>query len=198
MTFIATSRKALPLSVFALALALTACGGGSSPAAKSKDPAAKSTGSAAGTSGSKGATGLCKLISQDEAQDAVGQPLATGVSTSGQTPAGLSGGCKYLGTTVNTKTNGKGIVQVIILGTKLTRAQYDEATASEGKIGAEAGAKPVPGLGETAFYVPGILTLFDRGLAMSVQVVKADRSPVDAAVIIKLARQALDRSGDLR
>ncbi len=197
MTFIATSRKALPLSVLALAFALTACGGASSPAAKSKDPAAKST-STAGNSGSKGATGLCKLISQGEAQDAVGQPLATGVSTSGQTPAGFSGGCKYLGTTVNTKTNGKGVVQVIILGTKLTRAQYDEATASEGKIGAEAGAKPVPGLGETAFYVPGLVTLFDRGLAMTVQVVKADRSPVDAAVIIKLARQALDRSGDLR
>ncbi len=197
MTFIATSRKALPLSVLALAFALTACGGASSPAAKSKDPAAKST-STAGNSGSKGATGLCKLISQGEAQDAVGQPLATGVSTSGQTPAGFSGGCKYLGTTVNTKTNGKGVVQVIILGTKLTRAQYDEATASEGKIGAEAGAKPVPGLGETAFYVPGLVTLFDRGLAMTVQVVKADRSPVDAAVIIKLARKALDRSGDLR
>ncbi|MGB9376300.1 MAG: hypothetical protein WCB04_02185 [Mycobacteriales bacterium] len=192
-----TRRWGLPIGVAALAFALTACGPGSTTA-QSKDSAKQSDPAAGDVAPSKGAAAICKLLSQAEAQGAISEPVATGVSTSGQTAAGLSGGCKYLGTTVNAKTHTKGIVQVLILGTKLTRVQYDELATSEGKVGADAAAKAVPGLGETAFYVPGLVTLFDHGLALAVQVVRSDRVPLDAVVITKLAHTALDRAADLR
>lgn len=206
----AKSTRICPIGVLALALALSACGGGSTPAAERRETTATSVpggstaastapGAAAGTAaGSKGSAGLCRLISQAEAEQALGKAVEAGVPTSRQTPDGLMGGCKYLGATVNPSTSSKGIVQVIVLGTKLTRAQYDELSAGDGKIGSEAEAQPVPGVGETATYVPGILFTFDAGIVMFVQAVKDDQTTVPLATMTELAQKALDRAGDLR
>jgi hypothetical protein len=198
-----------PIGVLALALALPACGGGSTPAAERPETSATSdpeagtavgpeASSATGTeAGSNDSGDYCRLISQAEAEQVLGVAVEAGVPSSGEGVAGPDvGGCKYLGTAVDPSTSSKGIVQVAVLGTELTRAQYDEL-AGEGA--ADASAQPVPGLGETAFYLPGATIFwFDAGLAMFVQVVKADRTPVTVAEITALAQTALERAGGLR
>ncbi|MEP6598011.1 MAG: hypothetical protein ABJB98_01015 [Actinomycetota bacterium] len=200
----ARGRRLAPWGVAALALVLTACGGGSKSASKSTIPAGQgsSASSAAGSAttaaatatGGSGPFDFCRLITQAEAQDAVGKPLAAGVSTSGQSvPGHLAGGCKYLSATFNPQTSRKSLVQAIYLG-KMTRSQFDQVTTGPGKIE----TKPVSGLGEVALYAPGLLTWFDQGIALTIQVVRDDGSSPDVAVLTGLAHKVTDRAGDLR
>jgi len=105
---------------------------------------------------------------------------------------GRQGSCKYLSSYVNPTTHSKSIVSVIVLGTKFTRAQYDEVLAEVGPD-----AKPVSGLGETAIFFSGVVATFDHGVALTLQIVRDDRSVPSQAVMTKLAGTALGRARGL-
>lgn len=177
-----------------LAVALTAACGGSTPKASSpagSGPAKPAAGSAATRTG--GATDFCRLVTRDEAQAAVGKPLLAGVSLPVKvTVGGRQGNCKYLSSYVNPATHSKSLVSVIVLGTKLTRAQYDDVVSEAG-----ASAKPISGLGETAIFFSGIVATFDHGVALTLQIVRDDRSVPSEDVMTKLAGTALGRARGL-
>jgi hypothetical protein len=192
----------------ALALTFAACSSSSKPAANSPavgsttgstSAASSTSASAASSSTSAGAASslpsgsfdFCRLITQDEAQAAVGKPVKVGIRSSQQSPLGPVGGCVY-GSTDTTQTS-RTLVNVVFLGNKLTRALFDQQVSA--KVGSA--AKPVAGIGEKAIYFTGIIAVFDHGIALTVQTVK-DNVPGTEAVLTVLAHKALDRTSQVQ
>ncbi|MEP7020513.1 MAG: hypothetical protein ABI808_07675 [Pseudonocardiales bacterium] len=198
--------RVLTAAALALTLALTGCGGSAKPAkqkaagtgassvvAGSTAPASPTT-AAAGTGSQPSTTdggGFCSLVTAEEAHAIVGIELTPGRSRTGPGPAGPAGSCLYKAATPDPKA--PTVVQVIVLGTKVPRSVYE----SELKHDPEGGpTTAVPGLGEDAFSIPGIVTVFDHGLVLTLEVVKGGR-PGDTAAVVALVRTALSRAGAL-
>jgi hypothetical protein len=192
-------------SAFAV-LAMAGCGGGPAPASTTgSSAAAETTGTPSPTTAATspasaptapvvagGAFDYCTLITAAEARGAVGKPVGVGLTgPAQQTPVGPAGGCRYLatGTSVDSKT----IVSVVVLGNKVTRAEYNQELLAKMN-----GSTPVAGLGETAVYIPGLVAVFDHGLAVTVQVVTKNVPSTDVALLSGLARHVLDRADGLR
>lgn len=200
-------RRILACGSLAVVLGLAACGGsakpspnkapagsaGSSAAATATTSAPRASGSAPGSGSANASPGgaFCSLVTADEAQAVVGEPLAPGLSRAGAAGAGLSGSCLYKpGTPVLAKPT---VVNVIVLGTKFPRAVYDSQLKGNPNA---TDIKPLAGLGEDAFYVPGVVTVFDHGVVIALEIIK-DGRPVDTATIAALLRKALGRAGSL-
>ncbi|HEY8827728.1 MAG TPA: hypothetical protein VIM17_08215 [Jatrophihabitantaceae bacterium] len=201
-------RTLLACGTLALALALTACGGSAKPS-QNKGPGSggtpaatgtSTTTSSAATSGSAaggGSTGTsaggdyCSLVTRDEAQAVLGRAVQPGLSRSGTTPAGVSGSCIY--NDANPVVGKPAVVNVIVLGTKIPRSVYDQELKGDPDA---PDIKPLSGLGEDAFFIPGVVTVFDHGLVLSLEIIK-DGVPVDTATITDLLRTALGRAGNL-
>lgn len=197
-----TPRGLLSCGTLALALALSACSGsGKSP--QQNGPASGSSAGAAGvasesappTSQSPAGTrapavhaggGFCSLVSADEAHTVLGVPVQPGVSRTGAGPAGRAGSCLYKVTKPDPSV--PSVVNVIVLGTKIPRSIYDQELRHD--------RTPLSGLGEDAFSIPGVVTVFDHGLVLSLEIIKGGR-PVETAVITQLLRKALGRAGHL-
>jgi hypothetical protein len=202
-------RTLLACSTLALALALTACGGsakssqskgsgsGSTPAATNvatkSAPATAGSTAGAGSAGS-GSTSLkpggdfCSLVTLDQARAVLGRAVAPGLSRTGATPGGVSGSCVYKDKPAVGKP--PTVVNMMVLGSTFPRAAYDQEL--KGNPDAPV-MTPVSGLGEDAFSIPGVVTLFDHGLVLSLQIMK-DGVPVDTATITDLLRVALGRA----
>jgi hypothetical protein len=203
-----TSRRARSVAVaasIALAAGLCACSGSSKPSAESSAPAATAAGPASaasapaasggssrpGTATAKsGSFDFCTLITAAEAQAVVGRPVKAGHHSSTTSALGPAGGCVYLST--DTTTEKKTLVNVVFLGNKITRPQFDNEVSS--KIG---NGQPVPGLGEKAIYFTGVIAVFNHGTALTVQVVQ-DNAPASVGVLLPLAHKAVDRAGTVR
>jgi hypothetical protein len=189
-----------------MALALVACGSadGSADGSTSRSglttpagsavPRASDAPSASPSSGSatqpSGAYDFCRLVSPAEAVAILGKPAKDAKRTSSTTALGPVGSCAYLSTDYTLTS--PSIVNVVYLGNKISRSQYDEETAE-----IRASAKPVPGLGETASFIPGLITIFDHGVAMTVQVVNGG-VPAGRAPLTALAHTTLERAGEIR
>lgn len=202
-----TPRSLVAGGTLTLALALSACGGsGKSP--QQNRPASGGSAGAAGVvtkpvppaSQSSAGTGaptshvggdFCSLVSAGEAQAVLGEPVQPGVSHAGAGPAGLAGSCLYKVTKPDPQA--PTVVNVIVLGTKIPRSIYDQELKHDPQGG---DVKPLSGLGEDAFFLPGIVTVFDHGLVLSLEIIKGGR-PVDTAAITQLLRKALGRAGHL-
>ncbi|PZS15558.1 MAG: hypothetical protein DLM57_12410, partial [Pseudonocardiales bacterium] len=161
---------------------------GPSASAPTSGPAA-----GGGASGTGPSAAFCSLVTLDEARAALGGPVKPGLDRATRSsPFPGGGSCLYNGTT--SVIGASYVVNVIVLGTKIPRSVYD----SEFKGNPDAGPiTPVPGLGEDAFSVPGVVSVFDHGLVMALEIVKNSR-PADIAVIVGLLRKALARAGGLR
>lgn len=177
-----------------LTLALTACGSSSKPPSKVAASRAPGATSSAGSQASSpsGSFDVCRLVTRDEAQAAVRTTLQAGIHLSRQSATGLQGSCRYLSSNASQKS----VVNVVLLGTKFTRAQYDLL------VGAKRGpaSRQVAGLGETAVYNPaaGAIGVFDRGIWLALQIFRDDRSVPPLAVMTRLAGKALRRLGRAR
>jgi hypothetical protein len=197
-------RRLLACGTLALALGLTACGGsakspqsigsgpGDTPAATSGSTAgARSTGS--GATGASAGGDFCSLVTADQARAILGRAVQPGLPRSGTTPAGVSGSCIYKDAHIVVGKPGT-IVNIMVLGTKVPRAVYDQEL--KGNPDAP-DITPLSGLGEDAFSIPGVVTVFDHELVLSLQIMK-DGVPVDAVTITDLLRTALGRAGNLK
>lgn len=167
----------------------TSAGAGATPASSSTDSGSVQSGSESGSQPA-GAYDFCRLVSPAEAQAILGKPVKVQNHSSSKTALGPVGSCAYFSTDYTLKS--QSVVNVIYLGNKITRAQYDQQIS---KLGAA--AKPVPGLGEAAMFIPGLIGVFDHGIGMTVQVIK-NSVPADGAVLTGLAHETLDRAGEVR
>jgi len=95
---------------------------------------------------------------------------------------------------INFTQKSQTLVNVGFYGNKVSRSQFDQEVAS--KLGAQ--AKPVPGLGEAAIYVNGVVVVFDHGSALQIQIVKENVPSKDLPLLTALARKALERSSEVR
>jgi len=118
--------------------------------------------------------------------------LKVGIRSSEMTPLGHGGGCVYA--SINFTQKSQTLVNVGFYGNKVSRSQFDQEVAS--KLGAQ--AKPVPGLGEAAIYVNGVVVVFDHGSALQIQIVKENVPSKDLPLLTALARKALERSSEVR
>lgn len=167
----------------------TSVGSGATPASGSTDPGSGQSGGEP-VSQPAGAYDFCRLVSSAEAEAILGKPAKDARRTSSKTTLGPVGSCAYLSTDYTLKS--QSIVNVIYLGNKITRAQYDQETSD-----LRANAKPVAGLGESAIFIPGLIAVFDHGVAMTVQVIKGS-VPADLALLTALAHKTLERTGEVR
>lgn len=203
-------RSLLACGTLVLALVLSACGGGKTSDKKSgsgSSPAATSASTSAATSaapsaappGSAGSGSsfhpggdFCSLVTAAEAAAVVGTQLLPGVSRTASGPAGQGGSCLYNATQ---RVVGKPtVVHVIVLGTKIPRTVYDQQLKGNPNAGP---ITPVSGLGDDAFAIPGVVTVFDHGLVLSLEIIK-NGVPADTATITDLLRKALSRAGNVR
>jgi hypothetical protein len=198
-------------TALATLLSLTACSSSSSPSSKataggSAAAADRSTATASSpvsnpSSALSGAVsthpsahaggGYCSLLTADEARAVVGDGLAPGVSRTAPTPkiGGHTGSCVYK---LVHPTTAATVVNLIVLGTKIPRSLFDtEITQSADK------SRPVPGLGEEAFGSAGLVTVYDHGLVLALEILKGGK-PVAAATLVAMLRTALSRAGGLR
>ena len=196
----------------AMTFALAACGSGSGSAGRNAAPSAPATSAGSGAtptsssaegsvqsgSGSGSGSGsesagtydFCRLVSSAEARAILGKPVKVQNHSSSKTVLGPVGSCAYFSTDYTLKS--QSVVNVIYLGNKITRAQYDQETSD-----LRAKAKPVAGLGEAAIFIPGIIAVFDHGVAVTIQVIKGS-VPADGALLTALARKTLERTGEVR
>jgi hypothetical protein len=133
----------------------------------------------------------CSLITAAEARAVVGEDLKPGLSRTATTPkiGGESGSCLYKPAQTKVLT----LVNLIVVGTKIPRSVFDTEIKSP-----DAGpTKPVSGLGETAFAVPGIVTVYDHGLVLALEILKGGNA-VPTATLAAMLRTALGRAGGLR
>lgn len=203
-----TRPSRMPLLVCGLTavLALAACGSSSTPSSKSAPGSSATTVNRPATTASSAPAaasspvpplasahaggGYCSLVTADEARAVVGKDLAPGVSRTGTTPVigGKSGSCLYRSVHPTTLT----LVNLVVVGTKIPRSVFDtEINSNANKT------TPVSGLGETAFGMPGIVTVYDHGLVLALEIIKNGKA-VAATTIIALLRGALSRAGGLR
>jgi hypothetical protein len=144
--------------VIALAFALAACGGGSKAVSKSAATADPETSIASGTTAgsSSAASGSARSDGAPQHRSsqrlirflppgrlsrsaaAVGNPMKTGVPSSGQSPVGPVGGCLYDGT--GSTQQAQSLVHAVFPGDKITRSEFDHHVNSQ-VVGAQ--AKPV-------------------------------------------------------
>lgn len=193
----ASGRLAAGLALV-LALVLGACGGGGDDGdgddGGSGSAAASSTTGVAedgeggddaegdGESNDASASGdACRLITKGEAEALTGKALDDGVASASESPVGDVGSCVY-----KILENGRvtTIVNVAIVGTRVPRDVYDAEMSGE---------TPVQGVGDVASLVqPGILSVFDDGVALSVQVL-VDLAPATTDDLVEVAKKALER-----
>jgi hypothetical protein len=175
-------------------LSLSACGGGSdSPKADSStsssnsSPAATtSAASGGGASPASGSDDMCRLVTKAEAESYTGKTFGDGRATSSDGPLGLVGSCVYSLPGSNGALTT--IVNVIVLGDKVTADQFDAQLGSDAPE-----ATAVDGVGEKALLVqPGILAVFDHGVAMTVEIL-TDSNPAATDVLVTAAKNALQR-----
>lgn len=167
--------------------------GRSSAATTSTSPARADASSAAPTAAQTVHAGgdYCSLITAAEARAVAGEELAPGVSRTGTTPTigGQSGSCLYKAAHPKTLT----LVNLIVVGTKIPRSLFDTEIKSK-----DTGpTTPVPGLGETAFAVAGIVTVYDHGLVLALEIIKGGKA-VPTTTLTAMLRTALSRAGGLR
>jgi len=128
---------------------------------------------------------LCRLVTRDEAEAIVGRPLDDGRASETDGPSGTVGSCVYMIAEGGTATT---IVNVAVVGTTLTREQFDAELAGDAPD-----AESVTGVGEVALLVqPGVLMVFDGGVALSVQIL-VDGQGAATDVLVDVAAKALDR-----
>jgi hypothetical protein len=179
-------------AVLLLAMTAAACGGddsnassdGSTTTSKSATTTTDASSSDGGGTVAKGGD-LCRLVTKSEADAIAGKSLSDGRPTKSEGPLGTTGSCSYIIAGASAATT---VVNVVVLGTKVTRAQFDAQLAEDASDAAS-----VDGVGESARLIqPGILAVFDNGAAITVEVI-VDSTPVGNDVLVKLARQVLDR-----
>jgi hypothetical protein len=180
-----------------------ACGGGGGGSASSSQASASGAASSSGATASSSSSGgqasgsdagastaadkgdLCRLVTKAEAESATGRSFGDPRSTEREGPGGTIGSCVY-----SIVTNGAAstIVNIIVLGTKITREQFEGQLASDAPT-----ATSVDGVGEVALLSqPGALVVFDRGVVISVQML-VEYQPIGTDVLVTFARRALER-----
>ncbi len=194
-----TQRRAGWVGVAVLAgLLLAACGGGGddsldTASVTTTDASAKSQPDADGTDDADGAAAttvlksddFCRVVTKAEAEAVTRKTFDAGTGTSSDGPLGGIGSCVYKiieGGRVTT------IVNIVVVGTKVPRDVYDKEIAGDAPD-----AKAVSGAGESALLIqPGLLSVFDDGVALSVQVL-INSAPGSTDDLVALAKKALDR-----
>ncbi|HJQ44304.1 MAG TPA: hypothetical protein VJ831_14545 [Jatrophihabitantaceae bacterium] len=161
----------------------------------SSSPTTSGAGTAAGTGSGTidpSKVNLCRLVSKAEAEHAAaGAPMGAGKNTvTTEASIGLVGSCAYRAS--DSKAHSGTAVTVVILGTTVTQAAFEKQIKSKAPE-----ARPLAGLGDGAFTIPGIVFTFYQGLVLSLQV-SVNATPADPATIVPLARLALKRTSFLR
>ena len=186
----AARRRVSAVLVAVLVLLTAACGGGGDDDDGVSTDTGASTTTTGATSSDEGgddpaaeeAKGdLCRLVTKAEADAVTGKDVGVGTATSSESPVGEVGSCVYKIVDGGRATT---IVNVTIVGTEVPRDLYDAEMA---------GGTAVTGVGTAASLVqPGILSVFDDGVALSVQVL-VDLAPATTDDLVEVAKKALER-----
>lgn len=186
--------------VLVAVLALAGCGSDDSP---STSGTTTTTAGATGTSSSTAAaassppenpattvatdTNLCRMVTKSEAEAVLGTAVGDGIMSASEGPLGLVGSCRYRATN-DTAPAVRSVVNIVIVGTRVTVAQFDEQLAADAPD-----AEAVAGVGDKALLIQeGILAVFDGGAAITVQALH-DGTPLNRSILVDLAKKALDR-----
>ena len=184
--------------VLAAVLALAGCGSDDSPSATGTmaEPASSTTAAAAASSPPDSPatavatdTDLCRMVTKSEAEAVLGTVVGEGIMSASEGPLGLVGSCRYRATN-DTAQAVRSVVNVVVVGTRITAAQFDEQLAADAP---DADAEAVAGVGDKALLIQeGILAVFDGRAAITVQAVH-DGMPLKRSILVDLAKKALDR-----
>ena len=153
-------RRVRPLLMTAALLVLAGCTSDSEPPAPSAPGGATTSGSAAPTSGAPTSSGTaggeaegaqpkaCAVVTQAEARSALRQQVGPGKDAD----LGVFSSCTF------TATRGRSAVTVQVLRSGATASAFDQLVSGQGS----GPIRPVPGVGDKAVQVAGIL-LFIKG-----------------------------------
>ena len=165
------------------ALALAGCGSDDSPGTSGTT----TTAAGAATTSVATDTDLCRMVTKSEAEAVLGTAVGDGIMSASEGPLGLVGSCRYRAIN-DTAQAVRSVVHVVVVGTRVTAAQFDEQLAADAP-----NAEAVTGVGDKALLIQeGILAVFDGRAAITVQAVH-DGKPLNRAILVDLARKALDR-----
>jgi hypothetical protein len=164
--------------------------GGSSVAAPHPTGARTPTGSAASspapaTTQPTGPGDACRLVTSAEARAVLGKPVRAGKSRP-LGPHGEGATCTYESTDFADGTaNGTALTITLFSHSAMSRSEWDDAWRSNKH-------KPVAGLGESAWFLGGVLDIYDRGTTIGVGIVSL-KTEATLATVEPVARLALGR-----
>jgi hypothetical protein len=179
MTRRSSLRPLLPLVSAVLLVTLVGCG--SSTGARTAGEGTTPGGSSATTSGPTGANttssvttpapteangpvDACKLITSAEAQAALGKPVRA-AKTKALGPNGEGATCTYESTDFADGTaNGVALTITLFPHSAMSKSEYDDVWRTNKN-------KAVAGLGESAWFLGGLLNIYDHGATLGVSIV---------------------------
>ncbi|PZS34319.1 MAG: hypothetical protein DLM58_05930 [Pseudonocardiales bacterium] len=195
--------RSMLLVIPALILTVAACGSGSTPkraaggvpvgtSAPSSAPGtatpARSTGAA--TSDATGVPGnqadACALVTPAEAQHTLGKPVRPAKAKTVGAIGHQGFTCTYESTDfANGTAAGLALVLTFFPKSSISKEQFDTVHSGNG-------AKAVPGLGDSAWYLSGMLNFYVGGASLSVSIVSLT-SEAAADQLAAVARIAIQR-----
>jgi len=133
---------------------------------------------------SSGPADACKLVSAAEAQAALGKPVRPAKAKAGAT--GRSANCTYESTDfANGTAAGLALVITYFPHSSMTKTQFDANYGGNG-------SRAVTGLGDSAWYLGGMLNVYAQGANLSVTIVSLN-AEATVAQLEPVARRALAR-----
>lgn len=156
---------------------LAGCSAGPTKADRTGLPAQKAA-SGSTTSSTAGATSVpdasgqqrgsidaCTLLTPAEARSALGKPVKSAKAKKLGVPGQEAGSCSYESTDfANGTADGLALVFTYFPHSSMSRAVFDENFGGNG-------ARPAPGLGESAWFSRGMLNVYAHGSSVSVSIV---------------------------
>lgn len=177
MTRRINGRARLPLAGAAVLVALVGCSTSTAPTDKPAQPAGShSTGSAGGSTRAgatsrpsaaaqaSGPADACKLVTPAEAQAALGKAVKPAKAKQ-LGPTGQGANCTYESTDfANGTAAGRALTITVFPHSSMSRSQFDKNYGANGSLA-------VPGLGDGAWYLGGVLNVYAHGANLSVAIV---------------------------
>jgi hypothetical protein len=161
--------------------------GGSSAASPQPTGAGTTAGSAStpATTKATGPVDACRLITSAEARAALGKPVRA-AKTKALGPNGEGATCTYESTDFADGTaNGVALTITLFPHTAMSKSEYDDAWRTNKN-------KAVAGLGESAWFLGGLLNIYDHGTTLGVSIVSL-KTEATLAKVEPVARLALGR-----
>jgi len=144
-----------------------------------------SPGVAGSSTQASGPADACKLVTPDQAQAALGKPVKPAKAKS-LGPAGQGASCTYESTDfANGTSAGLALTISFFPHSSMSKSQFDKNYGGTG-------SRSLAGLGDSAWYLGGILNVYDHGANLSIAIVSL-RAEATADQLARVARLAIQR-----